>query len=163
MLILSGENQLKCTKVIKSFPILCAPPSSCRVHLLFSPQASPSRPPPAPHHQLLLIHSQMQRQTGSGQGDIRDCPCCVPFPCHSTPTLFLPAIPNPDRSEHPLSFHASMTSHMLFLKTGKRCPSPCSPPLRFLQSSLASSDVISSVKPPPMPPSNECTPLLGAD
>lgn len=82
----------------KELPNPLHSPSSCRVNLLFSPQASPSCPAPASHHQLLLIHSQRQRQTGSRQGDIRDCPCCVPFPCHSTRPLFLLARPSPDHS-----------------------------------------------------------------
>lgn len=62
----------------------------------------------------LLIHSQRHRQA---RGHKRlSLPCF--FPCHSTPTLFPLAIPNPDHSGTALSFHAFMTLHTLFLKTG---------------------------------------------
>lgn len=158
MLILSGESQLTCRKVIKSFPILCTPPLPAGSTCSPCPRPAPAALP-TPHTHTCTSppafadpqpKAETNRQQARGH---RDCPCCVPFPCHSTPTLPSP-YPIPTILEHPLSFHASMTSHMLF--------SPRSPPLRVPQSLLASSGVISSVKPPSTPPSSECTPLLGA-
>lgn len=111
VLILSGKNQLKCMRSKRAslspqLPLLLQSQSA----LLTSGQP-PGCPLSSP---ALLIHSQRHRQA---RGHKRlSLPCF--FPCHSTPTLFPLAIPNPDHSGTALSFHASMTLHMLFLKTG---------------------------------------------
>lgn len=84
-------------EVRKSFPVPASPLSSCRVNLLFSPQATPH--PICTLSPALLTHTQSQRQAGGrAKGHKRPCLLCF-LPCHSTPTFFPPTIPNTDHSE----------------------------------------------------------------
>ena len=82
-------------EVIKSFPILATPLSSCRVNLLFSPQATPQS---ALHHQHCWSTAKARDKQAGRQRDIRGCPCSASSPCLSTPILFPLTIPNPDHS-----------------------------------------------------------------
>lgn len=92
-----------------SSPLLCALPTSCKAHLLFSPRSTPEPClwdlPPAS-----LICRQRQRQTGM-QGNMRQTlslPWFLPLP------LFPPVLRNPSPAGTERSFHASVPLHKLF-------------------------------------------------